>query len=118
MTRRAGQAAACTTKAQAPNVSHNHHLHHPGCTLCPRLLKKMDELIPGQYDVVSLADDATAKALVVDQLGHLQAPVTIVTDEDGSIVDHWGRISIDRLREYQLQLVGNGLETGVPTSTR
>ena len=90
----------------------------PGCTLCPRLLKKMDELIPGKYDVVSLADDPAAKALVVDQLGHLQAPVTIVVDEDGSIVDHWGRISIDRLHKYGPLLDGTRCETGAAVFTR
>lgn len=72
----------------------------PGCTLCPQVLRLMDKVIPGRYDVVSLEDDAAARQLVVDQLGHLQAPVTVVVDEDGHVLDHWGRLSPDRLRKH------------------
>ena len=75
----------------------------PTCTLCPQVLRLMDKVIPGRYDVVSLEDDA-ARELVVGQLHHYEAPVTVVSGPDGRVIDHWGRLSPERLRKHAANL--------------
>jgi glutaredoxin-like protein NrdH len=52
---------------------------------------------------VDLTTDADAHAFVTGELGYMSAPVTVVFDEIGHVMDHWDGFRPDRIDEYGLK---------------
>lgn len=72
----------------------------PDCQQCKasdrRLTANQGE---GSFAYVDMSEDPDAMALVKD-LGYLQAPVILVTNDDGSQVEHWSGYRPDKIDEY------------------
>lgn len=65
----------------------------PNCQPC-RATKRTLDRIGVEYDELP-ADEHTD---VLAPLGHLVAPVVVVTDPTGAVVDSWGGFSPDKCR--------------------
>ncbi|KLU10368.1 MULTISPECIES: glutaredoxin domain-containing protein [Kocuria] len=67
----------------------------PHCTDCTAAAQAMDrKRIP--YAPVSLAT-VPASLDYVKNLGHQRAPVTVIEDDHGAVVDHWSGYRPDKL---------------------
>ncbi len=73
----------------------------PNCVQCNatyRALDKAKAKFGVQYDVVDITTDPSARDYAMS-LGHLAAPVVVVTAPDGSIT-HWGGYSPDSIKAF------------------
>jgi glutaredoxin-like protein NrdH len=52
-----------------------------------------------EFDEVDITVDEEKRAWAME-LGHLQAPVVIITDEFAEVTDHWSGLRPDRIKEY------------------
>lgn len=78
-------------------------LTKPACVQCNSTKRSADKKGLGYESVdISLPEGAEwyAKA---KELGYMQAPVVIVRDLDGNIIDHWSGFRPDKLEEYALK---------------
>ena len=76
----------------------------PGCTDCAAAARSMDKKgVP--FRPVDVAADAAALDYV-KSLGHQRAPVTVVHDEAGTVLDHWSGYRPDKLLNLSRQFTG------------
>lgn len=67
----------------------------PGCADCTAAARSMDKKgIP--FRPVDVATDLAALDYVRG-LGHQRVPMTVVTDEDGAVLDYWSGYRPDKL---------------------
>lgn len=59
----------------------------PSCVQCVATYRALDRK-GMEYSVVDISTDGVALARV-RALGYLQAPVVLVFDDDGALVEHW-----------------------------
>ncbi|XKH58716.1 NrdH-redoxin (plasmid) [Citricoccus nitrophenolicus] len=70
----------------------------PGCVQCNATYRALDK--KGiNYEVVDMSKDADALDLVLSR-GHLQAPVMIVFNADGSIHESWDGFRPDKIEDF------------------
>jgi glutaredoxin-like protein NrdH len=78
-------------------------LSKPACVQCTSTYRSLDKKKLA-YDSVDISlpegADWYAKA---KELGYLQAPVVLVLDPAGAIIDHWSGFRPDKLEEYSLK---------------
>lgn len=75
----------------------------PACVQCTATYRQFDKK-GAEYSTVDISVDQTSRDIVMS-LGHMQAPVVVVTDEAGSIVDHWSGFRPDKINAHAAQLV-------------
>lgn len=68
------------------------------CVQCTASKRTLDNL-HASYVSIDLEAAPDARALA-RKLGYLQAPVVLVRDREGAIVDHWSGFRPEKLREY------------------
>ena len=67
----------------------------PACVQCDATYRALDR--KGiEYSVVDITQDAVALDRV-RALGYLQAPVVLVLDDDGALVEHWSGFRDSRI---------------------
>ena len=71
----------------------------PACPQCITTKRFLDRR-QAQYVTVDLAANETARTYVMDTLGHKSAPVVVIQDEDGNVMDHWSGFHPDLLAKY------------------
>lgn len=71
----------------------------PACPQCITTKRSLDRR-QAQYVTVDLATNETARAYVMNELGHKAAPVVVIQDEDGNVMDHWSGFRPDLLAKY------------------
>ena len=88
----------------------------PNCMPCQLTSSQMDKL-GLEYIQINLPADPPALERV-KALGYFQAPVVLVEDAEGSVVDHWSGFKPDKIQEIA-DLVGAAPSraTSGPTST-
>ena len=67
------------------------------CQQCAATERKLDAFAV-QYTAVNIAEYPGAERLV-KRLGHQQAPVVVVRDDNGDIIDHWSGFRPDRIKK-------------------
>lgn len=80
----------------------------PGCGGCIATDSTFKTKLKGtgiDIERVDMTQDAEAYALAKDTLGYMAAPVTVVRDSDGTIVDHWGGVKVDKITEWAGKLI-------------
>jgi glutaredoxin-like protein NrdH len=70
----------------------------PNCVQCTQTKKTMDKLSL-EYKVVDLMEDADAFKYVTEQLGHRAAPVVVIKDNNGKLVDSWAGFRPEKIEE-------------------
>lgn len=70
----------------------------PNCPQC-MMTKKFLDRRGTPYLAVDLTDNDTARTLVMDTLGYRAAPVVVVRNQDGDIVQHFNGFRPDLLSE-------------------
>lgn len=68
----------------------------PGCVGC-RQSEKRFALNNIAYTKLDITVDDAARAVVVDELGFMAAPVVVVRNADGSIADAWSGYNVDKI---------------------
>jgi glutaredoxin-like protein NrdH len=63
----------------------------PSCVQCTATYRALDKA-GLQYEVVDITEDAAAREYVMDDLGHLQAPVVVAGG------DHWSGYRPDQIK--------------------
>lgn len=71
----------------------------PSCPQCITTKRFLDRR-QAQYVTVDLAANATARAYVMDELGYKAAPVVVIQDEDGNVIQHFAGFHPDLLAKY------------------
>lgn len=67
----------------------------PACVQCDATYRALDR--KGiEYSVVDITQDAVALERV-RELGYLQAPVVLVLDDDGALIEHWSGFRPDNI---------------------
>lgn len=67
----------------------------PACVQCNATYRRLDA--NGiEHEIIDVSQDAEALDMVKG-LGHLGAPVVVLRDDDGAIVDHWGGYNPDKI---------------------
>lgn len=74
-------------------------LSKPACVQC-NMTKRSFDKNGLEYSVTDLVQDANALALA-KELGHMSAPVVLVKDADGTIVDHWSGFQPEKIAAIQ-----------------
>lgn len=74
----------------------------PGCVQCNATYRALDKKSM-EYSIVDISQDALAREFTRG-LGFMQAPVLVVTAEDGSIVDKWSGFNPNKIEEWADQL--------------
>ena len=69
----------------------------PNCGPCAMTASRMDKL-GLEYTQINLPADPPALERV-KALGYFQAPVVLVEDVDGNVVDHWSGFKPDKINE-------------------
>ena len=72
----------------------------PNCVQCNQTKKLLDRL-ELSYVTVNLTQDEKAYRFVTEQLGYKSAPVVVVKDEDGQVVDHWSGFEPERISTFE-----------------
>lgn len=70
----------------------------PACPQC-MMTKKFLDRRDTPYQVVALETDPAARAYVMDTLGYRAAPVVVVRNQDGDIIQHFNGFRPDLLAE-------------------
>lgn len=52
-----------------------------------------------EYKVVDLMEDAEAFRYVTEQLGHKAAPVVVIKDTNGNLLDSWAGFRPEKIEE-------------------
>lgn len=73
-------------------------LSKPACVQCFASYRALDSK-NADYNIVDMSQDEAALARA-KEMGYLAAPVLIVEDADGNIVDHWGGFNPEKIAEY------------------
>lgn len=73
-------------------------LKKPSCVQCNASVRYMDK-VGVDYDSRDMSQDLDAHTLAKD-LGYMQAPVTIVQDTEGNLVDHWSGFNSEKIDQY------------------
>ena len=71
----------------------------PACPQCIPTKRFLDRR-QAQYVNVHLPANETARAYVMDTLGHKSAPVVVIQDEDGNVIQHFAGFRPDLLAKY------------------
>ena len=71
----------------------------PACPQCITTKRFLDRR-QAKYVTVDLAANETARAYVMDTLGHKSAPVVVIQDEDGNVMDSFNGFRPDLLAKY------------------
>ena len=69
----------------------------PHCQQCMATKRKLDAF-GVLYETIDIAGDQGAEQLV-KRLGHQQAPVVVVRDANGAVIDHWSGFRPDRIKK-------------------
>lgn len=67
------------------------------CVQCNATFRAMDKK-GYNYGVIDATNDADVLTFM-KELGHMQAPVVVVRDADGEIVDHWSGFNLEKINE-------------------
>lgn len=68
----------------------------PSCVQCTATYRALDKAgVP--YEVVNIAEDPAARDYAMS-LGHMQAPVVVVSGPDGD--EHWGGYVPDKIKAF------------------
>jgi glutaredoxin-like protein NrdH len=73
-------------------------LTRPNCQPC-RGTKRLLAAHGIEYDEIDITTDEDKRAWAME-LGHMQAPVVIITNQYAEVTDHWSGIRPDRLARY------------------
>jgi glutaredoxin-like protein NrdH len=69
----------------------------PSCVACTATYRALDN--KGiNYNKIDVTEDDSALAFT-RELGYMAAPVIVVQDEGGNVVDHWSQFRGDKLAE-------------------
>lgn len=68
----------------------------PSCVQCTATYRGLDNK-GVEYDVVDTSVDENALSYVKDELGYLAAPVVVIRDDNGTVLDHWGQFRADKI---------------------
>lgn len=68
----------------------------PSCIQCTQSAKTLDKL-GLSYTKTDVTVDETAYNFVTGELGYKAAPVLVIKDETGKVVNHWAGFQPDRL---------------------
>ncbi|GAA2238365.1 glutaredoxin-like protein NrdH [Rarobacter faecitabidus] len=74
------------------------YLSKPACAQCDASERGMARRGIRPDKRRDMSQDSAALQLAID-LGHRQAPVTIVRESDGTIIDHWSGFRPDKIME-------------------
>jgi glutaredoxin-like protein NrdH len=66
------------------------------CVACNQTKKTLDRK-GVTYDKINVEDDQAAYDYITKNLGHMAAPVVVVRDETGSVVNNWSGFNLDKL---------------------
>lgn len=67
----------------------------PACVQCDATYRALDK--KGiEYSIIDISQDAEALELVRG-FGYLQAPVVVVRDQDGEVIEHWSGFRPDNI---------------------
>jgi glutaredoxin len=79
----------------------------PGCGACIATASTFEKNLRGTgltIDKVDMSQDEDAMHLAKDVLGYGAAPVVIVRDAAGEIVDHWNLLNLAKVAEWSTTL--------------
>ena len=71
----------------------------PNCVQCNQTKKLLTKLELG-FDIVDLTQNEEDYRFVTEHLGYKAAPVIIVRDDEGNVVDHWSGFDPDKIGGY------------------
>lgn len=80
----------------------------PGCGACIATATTFATRLKGTdlaVEKIDMTEDEAAFDLAKNVLGYSAAPVIVVRDEDGEIVDHWGGINMAKISHWSAQLL-------------
>lgn len=69
----------------------------PRCQQCMATKRKLDAFAV-LYETIDITEDPGSEQLV-KRLGHQQAPVVVVRDANGDMIDHWSGFRPDRIKK-------------------
>jgi len=68
----------------------------PSCVQCTATYRGLTNK-GVEYTVVDVTEDDSALSFIKDDLGYQAAPVVVLRDEAGSVVDHWTQFRADKI---------------------
>lgn len=68
------------------------------CVQCKATTRALDKTST-EYKKTNMSQDLEAHKLATS-LGYRQAPVVLIRDDDGEIVDHWSGFDADKINKY------------------
>ncbi|MEH0110593.1 glutaredoxin domain-containing protein [Tersicoccus sp. MR15.9] len=77
-------------------------MSQPSCVQCTATYRALDKKgLP--YESIDMTVDAEAHALA-KSFGYMQAPVVVVRDEAGTVLEHWSGMRPDKISAYAQSL--------------
>jgi hypothetical protein len=83
-------------------------LKNPGCGPCIATNSSFEKKLIGTGLAIIARDmsvDDDAHALATETLGYMRAPVIVVHDADGTIVDHWSGLNPAKIATWADELI-------------
>lgn len=66
------------------------------CVACTQTKKTLDRA-GISYEKTNIMEDETAYDYITKELGHMAAPVVVVKDDDGKIINHWSGFQLEQI---------------------
>lgn len=82
-------------------------MKNPSCGPCIATNRAFESKLKASeqgIETVDLSQDVEAHELAIT-LGHRSAPVVVVRDSDGIIVDHWAGLRLDKVDQWSKTLI-------------
>lgn len=73
-------------------------LSKPSCVQCNATVRSLDKA-GAEYTKIDMSQEVEALELA-RSLGHQQAPVILIKNDEGSITDHWSGFNPEKIAEY------------------
>lgn len=73
----------------------------PNCIQCNQTKKLLTKLELG-FDTVDLTQNEDDYRFVTERLGYKAAPVVVVYDRDGQVLDHWSGFVPEKIGGYDV----------------
>lgn len=68
----------------------------PSCAQCTATYRGLNNK-GVEYDKIDVTQDEAALSFIKDDLGYQAAPVVVLRDEDGTVVDSWSQFRADKI---------------------